>query len=149
MLRIQTILVPTDFSEVSAPVLQVAQALARDHQAKLVLMAAPPPPPPSAEVYVPFSDYAGLTAEAQRQLDALTQEISGLPVETKVQVGEPGPTIVETARTCHADLIVMGTHGRTGLTRLLMGSVAEYVLRYAPCPVMTNKPASVEHLRTD
>ena len=149
MLRIQTILVPTDFSEVSAPVLQVAQALARDHQAKLVLMAAPPPPPPSAEVYVPFSDYAGLTAEAQRQLDALTQEISGLPVETKVQVGEPGPTIVETARTCHADLIMMGTHGRTGLTRLLMGSVAEYVLRYAPCPVLTIKPATVEHLKTD
>ncbi len=149
MLRIQTILVPTDFSEVSEPVLQIARTLARDHQAKLVLMSAPLPPPPSAEVYVPFSDYAGLTAEAERQLAVQAKGITDVTVETRVQVGDTGPSIVDIANKCQADLIVMGTHGRTGLTRLLMGSVAEYVLRHAPCPVLTIKPATVEHLKQE
>jgi nucleotide-binding universal stress UspA family protein len=53
--------------------------------------------------------------------------------------GEPSATIVQVARETSADLIVMGTHGRTGLARVLMGSVAEDVLRTAPCPVMTVK----------
>lgn len=146
MLRIQTILVPTDFSDTATQALQVARSLAHDHHAKLVLMSAPLPPPPSAEVYVPFADYAGLTEEAQRQLTALAKTIVELPVETRVMVGEAGPSVVEIAEDSRADLIVMGTHGRSGLSRLLMGSVAEYVLRHAPCPVLTIKPAAAEHM---
>jgi nucleotide-binding universal stress UspA family protein len=109
-------------------------------------MSAPLPPPPSAEVYVPFEDYGGLTAEAQRQLTAVANGIADLPIETRVLVGSPGPAIVETAKAVQADLIVMGTHGRSGLMRVLMGSVAEYVLRHALCPVLTIKPTTREHL---
>lgn len=147
MLCIQTILVPTDFSESAEQALQVAHSLARDHHAKLVLMSAPPPPPPSAEVYVPFENYAGLIEEPQRQLTAMANVVTDLPVETRVLVGPPGPSIVECAKNCQADMIVMGTHGRSGLSRLIMGSVAEYVHRHAPCPVLTIKPGTVEHLR--
>lgn len=146
MLRIQTILVPTDFSEIAEKALHVARALARDHRAKLVLMSAPLPPPPAAEVYVPVGDFAGLTEEARRQLTSLAKTVTELPVETRVLVGSPGSAIVELANDCQADLIVMGTHGRSGLSRVLLGSVAEYVLRHAPCPVLTIKPAAAEHL---
>jgi nucleotide-binding universal stress UspA family protein len=147
MLHILTILVPTDFSDTAAQALQVACSLARDHHAKLVLMSAPLPPPPSAEVAVPYETYAELLEEPQRQLTALANAIVDLPVEkTRVLVGSPGPAIIEIAKACEADLIVMGTHGRSGLSRLIMGSVAEYVLRHAPCPVLTIKPGTVEHL---
>lgn len=146
MLRIQTILVPTDFSEIAAQALQVACSLARDHGAKLVLMSAPLPPPPSAEGYVPFEDYAGLSGEAECQLTAVAKNIADLPIKTRVLVGSAGPAIVETAKAVQADLIVMGTHGRSGLMRVLMGSVAEYVLRHAPCPVLAIKPKVADHL---
>lgn len=147
MLRIQTILVPTDFSDTAQHALQVARSLARDHGSKLVLMTCPPPPPPAmAEVYLPTAELHGLTEESQRQLTALAKTISELPVETRLIVGPPGVSIVVAAEECRADLIVMGTHGRSGLGRLLMGSVAEYVLRQAPCPVLTIKPATAEHL---
>jgi universal stress protein A len=146
MLHIQTILVPTDFSEIAESALHVAQALARDHHAKIVLMSAPLPPPPVSEVYVPVGDYSGLTEETKRQLTTQARTVTELTVETRVLVGPPGPSIVEIAKDCRADLIVMGTHGRSGLNRLLLGSVAEYVLRHAPCPVLTIKPATAEHM---
>jgi nucleotide-binding universal stress UspA family protein len=65
-------------------------------------------------------------------------------VESRVEEGEPATGIVSAARAMESDLIVMGTHGRTGLGRLLMGSVAENVLRTAPCPVVTVKTPDVE-----
>lgn len=147
MLNFQTILVPTDFSETAELALQAALSLGRDHHAKLVLVAAPPPPPPTSEVYVPLHGDDGTTEAMKRQLAELARSITALPVETRMMIGSPGPAIVAAAEECQADLIVMGTHGRTGLSRLLMGSVAEYVLRHAPCPVLTIKPATAEHLR--
>lgn len=147
MLSIQTILVPTDFSETDDQALQVALSLGRDHHAKLVLFAAPPPPPPASEVYVPLHDYDGVTDATERQLSELARTITALPVETKVRIGPPGPAIVAVAEECQADLIVMGTHGRRGLSRILLGSVAEYVLRHAPCPVLTIKPKTAAHLQ--
>jgi nucleotide-binding universal stress UspA family protein len=65
--------------------------------------------------------------------------LTGLPVEYRLLEGDPARTILETARETGCDLIVMGTHGRSGLGRFLMGSVAERVLRKAPCPVLTLK----------
>ncbi|MFO0918783.1 MAG: universal stress protein [Planctomycetaceae bacterium] len=146
MWHIRTILVPTDFSDGATQALQVARSLARDHQAKLVLMSAPLPPPTAPEVYVPITDFAGLTEGCRGQLTQLAQSTPDIPVETAVSLGLPGPSIVDSASRHHADLIVMGSHGRCGLSRLLLGSVAEYVLRNASCPVLTIKPSTVDHL---
>lgn len=147
MPQIETILVPTDFSETAQHALQVARSLGRDHGSKLVLMTSPPAPPAAmAEVYLPTAELNGLMEEARREVAALAKTIPELPVETQVIVGPPGVSIVTAAEKCRADLIVMGTHGRSGLGRVLMGSVAEYVLRHAPCPVLTIKPATAVHL---
>jgi nucleotide-binding universal stress UspA family protein len=148
MLRIQTILHPTDFSEGAQPALQIAHSLARDHQAKLVLVAVPPLPPPAHKYPFPpgQTEYASVVRDTQQQLDTLAATILDIPVQHRVPCGLPGPAILATAAEHHADLIVMGTHGRTGITRWLMGSVAEYLLRHAKCPVLTIKPGTSQHL---
>lgn len=140
MQKFQLILVPIDFSSTAQEALHMARALARDHQARLHLVTVPVPPPPAREVFVPEVELSELVSEAQRKLAETAAAVNELPVTTQVVAGEPGPAIVQAARETQADLIVMGTHGRTGLARLLMGSVAEYVLRHAPCPVLTVKP---------
>lgn len=145
MLHIDTILVPIDFSEGAKQALDVAEALARDHGSKLVLVSAAVPPAPVAEPFLPDTDYPGMLASIRRGLESLASRIIALPVETHVLGGSPGPSIIALARDCEADLIVMGTHGRSGLSRLLMGSVAEYVLRHAACPVLTIKSGTGSH----
>jgi universal stress protein A len=151
MLKIQTILAPIDFSDTAAQALGVAKSLARDHHAKLVLMTAPPwqPTPPVTEAYVPELDDPRQLEESRRLLEQAANAITDLPVDTRLVMGGPGPAIIAAAKDCQADLIVMGTHGRTGLFRVLLGSVAEYVLRHAPCPVLTIKPQTAEHLRQE
>lgn len=149
MLRINTILVPTDFSDTAEQALQIALSLGRDHHAKILLVAAPPPPPPASEIYVPLQDFEDQTVAIKRQLTERANSITELPVETQLVVGAPGAAIVAVAEERHADLIVMGTHGRSGLSRLLMGSVAEYVLRHTPCPVLTIKPNVAAHLQQE
>jgi len=140
MLRIKTILHPTDFSESAEHALQLACSLARDHGSKLVLLTVPAPPLPSVETYIPEYELSQLMKESEQQLKSVADGIEDVSVETRVIAGEPGWAIVTAASDCQADLIVMGTHGRKGLSRLLMGSVAEHVLRHAPCPVLTVKP---------
>jgi nucleotide-binding universal stress UspA family protein len=80
-----------------------------------------------------------LKAEVQSQLQALPVADHGIVVERRLEEGYPGSAIPRVARETRADLIVMGTHGRTGLGRMFMGSVAEQVVRKAPCPVLTAK----------
>lgn len=145
MLRIQTILFPTDFSDEAAHALEVARSLARDHQAKIVLMHATMPVA-AVEVYIAQPDIDELRAQSLKQLKAVAAGISDIPVETEVLMGEPGQMIIGLAEKLSADLIVMGTHGRGGVSRLLLGSVADYVLRHAPCPVLTIKPGTERHL---
>jgi nucleotide-binding universal stress UspA family protein len=142
MMRIQTILHPTDFSPSSGHAFQLACSLARDHGARLMVlhvvdrpvavyggvMTAPPPPPPVEE-----------RKAAQEQLHQIRQTDLKLPIESRLEEGDPAMGILEVAKEYNCDLIVMGTHGRTGLSRLLMGSVSEKVLRSALCPVMTLK----------
>ena len=139
MLRIQTILHPTDFSDRSSHALHLAQALARDYQAELVVLHVVPQPivgygegviPPDPEV---------LVQEGREELDRLLQTPAAIVARRRVEHGDPAMTILRVAGEHHAGLIVMGTHGRTGLARLLMGSVAEQVVRRAPCPVLTVK----------
>lgn len=87
--------------------------------------------------------------EAERALEALDLAIADLSLagflaQPMVRVGEPAATIVQVARELAADLIVLGTHGRTGLERIVDGSVAEEVLRLAPCAVLVQPPVSLQ-----
>lgn len=146
MLHIRTILVPTDFSATAGQALDVARSLARDHRASLVLFAAVVPAQPTTEVFQPLpetgqtaSPWAHAEHSVREQLAALAAGISEVAVTTDVSTAAPGEAIVNAARQHQADLIVMGTTGRSGLARLLLGSVAEHVLRHASCPVLTIK----------
>jgi nucleotide-binding universal stress UspA family protein len=137
MLPIRTILHPTDFSERSACAFQVACALARDYGARLIVLYVRPPDVFYGDVFPPDPDFS--RKETMAQLEALRPADPAVQVVRVLEDGDPAEGIVEKAREVPCDLIVMGTHGRTGVGRLLMGSVAEAVLRRAPCPVLTVK----------
>jgi len=137
------ILFPTDFSTLSDAALRHATALARDMGAKLLIVHVEEPPAAygTGEMYygIPDPDMPAL----QKMLAAVVPSDPSVPFEHRMITGDPASEIVALAKDEKADLIVMGTHGRTGLGRLLMGSTAEAVVRRAPCPVFTfkeNKP---------
>lgn len=134
MLQIGTILHPTDFSEHSKNALQVACALARDYGARLVVLHVANVPVIDEYQTV---DPAIIRKEAEDQLHQLEIPMDNVRAERKCILGEDVSEILRCAKEIKADVIVMGTHGRTGLKRLLMGSVAEQVLRQAPCLVLT------------
>ena len=115
----------------------MACALARDYGARLVVLHVVTAPtviysegvlPPNAEE---------LRAEAQEQLDGLSVPHADIRAERRLEEGDAVEATLRVAQEVRADLIAMGTHGRTGILRLLMGSVAEQVLRKATCPVLT------------
>lgn len=136
---IRRILVPIDFSDCARKALQYALPLAKEHQAAITLLYVVPPAYSSGE----YSgiDYAQLEASLKdggaKELAKLAEdELCGeVQTNTLVRVGAPAREIVETARSLPADLIVISTHGRTGLKHVLLGSVAEHVVQRAPCPV--------------
>jgi nucleotide-binding universal stress UspA family protein len=137
MLPVQTILHPTDFSEHSRPALELAFALARDYGARLVVLHAVAAPVVIYREAVVAPSPDELRAAAWDQLEGLEVPGAGARVERRLGDGDAPAEILRAAQQLKADLIVMGTHGRTGLGRLLMGSVAEQVVRRAPCPVLT------------
>jgi nucleotide-binding universal stress UspA family protein len=165
MLPLATILHPTDFSEHSEFAFRLACALARDYKARLLLLHVISP---SEALYggtlEPAVNGTGteevkeglremekshwrlpcptnlLVEEAKKRLRQLEGQAHRVRVESQVMEGDPVDMILRAAEETNSDVIVMGTHGRTALTRLLMGSVAESVLRKAPCPVLTSKP---------
>lgn len=143
MFTLNTILYPTDFSKPSEYAFRLACSMARDHGAKVIIMHVAPSPPTyvGGEIAVPLPpiDYKAQLWEAFRKLQATDPRARELRVETRLAEGDPAREIVAAAKETDADLVVMGTHGRTGLGRLLLGSVAELVLRKAPCPVLTVK----------
>jgi len=137
MLPIHTILCPTDFSAYSDNAFLTACALARDYGARvIVLHVVPSPVMPYVTVAVPPPPEVNLD-EPREMLASYTAPDESIAVERLLLEGEPREEIVALARDRPCDLIVMGTHGRTGMGRLLMGSVAEAVVRAAPCPVLT------------
>ena len=140
MARIRTILHPTDFSPGSAAAFEYACELARDYDARLVVLhALGPTVPIASEGVILCTDLDELRGLAQRELETIRPKNPALRVERIVREGPSTRTIVDTAMEFHADLIVMGTHGRTGFRRLVLGSVTEEVVREAPCPVLTVK----------
>jgi len=141
MLPIKTILHPTDFSRPSEYAFQVACALARDYGAKLVVLHVDLPPVTIGEVISSLDpeEYKEKLWAEFRRLEAMEAGIRDLRVETKFVEGNPAKEILNVAREIKPELVVMGTHGRTGLSRLLMGSVAEEIVRKSPFPVLTVK----------
>jgi nucleotide-binding universal stress UspA family protein len=144
----RTILVATDFSEHADHALEYAAELARQLDATLHLVHAITIPVMGvAEMGVAYSaaTIESITKHAQEQLDTRTaryrDRVSLAPV--RLEVGDARDTIDRAAEQIGADLIVIGTHGRRGLRRVLLGSIAESVVRSAPCPVLTIRQAPV------
>lgn len=148
-MHLKTILVPCDFSEFAEYAFGWALGLAEKWDAKLVLLHAvsvvTPVAAPDGVAVVDFPQIeADLIADAENHLRefAMKRGMATGPVETRVVVGSAFSEISEAAERENADLIVMGSHGRTGLAHVFLGSVAERVVRHAPCPVLvTRRPA--------
>ena len=140
MLAVNTILHPTDFSERSQYAFWLACSLARDYGARLIVLhvVAAPAVVYGEGVVVPPNPEE-LRAAAQEELDRLQAPRADVRAERRLAEGDAVEETLRVAQEANADLIVMGTHGRTGLGRLLMGSVAEQVVRRASCPVLTVK----------
>lgn len=144
MRRFRTILVPVDFSSHASAALDVAIELAREPGAKLHLFHAyeiPLGTIPPYGVAIPEALLSDVRDAAARRLEKSAHKVqeAGVACETHILHAPPSEGIVEAARSVGADLIVMGTRGLTGLKHVLLGSVAERVLRTAPCPVLTIK----------
>lgn len=138
MFDVDTILFPTDFSESAQHAFPLACALARECGARVVVLHVMLPPVGGAiteERHHPEEYFAG-GWEALHRMHAPLQNVR---VEHRLEEGQPAKVICQVAGDEGAKLIVMSTHGRTGLSRALMGSVAEHVVREAPCPVVTLK----------
>lgn len=155
----KTILIPTDFSDCSQRALDVGLRLADTWQSNVVLLHA------SEDINAAsFADYAGVeTADAvvesaTQALNRIAQThlkrvfgddspISEDRIDVRVASGPPAAQILDVARELHTDLIVMGTHGRSGLTDKVLGSTAERVARRADCSVFTVKPEGYPFIR--
>jgi nucleotide-binding universal stress UspA family protein len=134
---IHTILHPTDLSDTSKAAFRLACALARDYSSELLVLHVYPPPINGAEE-VDRDRSDEIERDLLDALHQLTPPNSQLHVDYRVEEGSPAEVILDVGREC--DLIVMGTHGRSGISRAIMGSVAEHVLRDATCPVVTVRP---------
>jgi nucleotide-binding universal stress UspA family protein len=140
VIHLQTILHPTDFSERSKYALNLACALAREHDARLILLHVwSPPPVPVAAGPAPVRAEDLSPEPFEQQLHDLELPEPVARAERRLEQGNAALEIVRVAQETQCDIIVIGTHGRTGLGRFLMGSVAEQVLRTAPCPVLAVK----------
>ena len=138
-MNIQHILIPMDFSADAEQALDSAIELAKQFQARLTLLHVIQLP---VATEVDLSGYyADLESGARQELEAYQKRIAatGLTVDIMLDSGAPFRQIVDVAKDRQVDLIVMGTHGRTGMRHLLIGSVAERVVRLAPCPVMVTR----------
>lgn len=148
MIRLDRILVPTDFSEFSKPAIVYGCALAARFDSQLHLLNVTQDP----AVYVPEptmismeaiqQQISDLHAEGETALAKLPEDgwENSKPIIREVRHGSPFVEIVRYAKEKDVDLIVIGTHGRTGLKHVLVGSVAERVVRKAPCPVLSIRP---------
>ena len=151
MITLKKILFPTDFSDSSLEALKYAITLARDYKAKLIVMHV------IDEKF--FSEGLGLARaisfeemekemkqEAEKQLKVIipSEEGEGIERETLLCRGTPFLEIIKAAHEKSVDLIVIGSHGRSGLEHIIFGSTAQKVVRKAPCPVLSVKPPERE-----
>jgi universal stress protein A len=151
-MEIRSILLPTDFSDYANHALSYAGSLARQFGASIICLHV-------IEPVMPAVGYTGLTEplpmvdlseqlveSASRELPKIaeSEECAGLSVEEIIAHGDAATEIVRVATERGVDLIVIASHGRTGLGRILFGSTAESVVRHAKCPVLVVKPIQAE-----
>ncbi|MDH3519328.1 MAG: universal stress protein [Myxococcales bacterium] len=141
---LRRILVPVDFSESTPLLIEWAAHLAQQHGAAVTLLHAYHLPVEFQQLegaYLPPDFWAGVKAEAEQSLSRLAAELAqrGITAEQVVCEGYAATAIVEEAAARGVDLIVIGTHGLSGLKHLLLGSIAERVVQKAPCAVLTVK----------
>ncbi len=147
MLTLRTVLCPTDFSDVSARAETYAAALARHYDASLHLLHVDPPMPvmaPYGEIPVDarmFEEQREI-AEAELVKAGERARAGGITVDTTMKGGHPAREILALADRAQADMLVIGTHGRGGVEHLLLGSVAEKIMRKASCPVLVVPPGA-------
>ncbi len=143
-IEIQRILVPVDFSDQASAVLEWAAHLAEEHGSRIVLLHAYHLPVEFQQLegaYLPPDFWSNVKIEAEQSLGRYAEDLEkrGIGVECVVREGYPATVIVDEAESQPAHLIVIGTHGLSGLKHLLLGSIAERVVQKAPCPVLTVK----------
>jgi nucleotide-binding universal stress UspA family protein len=142
-MEIKSILFPTDFSEGSSQALQYAVDMAKRYGARLYLLHVIYDMAKAADWYVPHISmdemYKDIEGGAKKELERFgAEELSSIKnIERSVATGTPHEEIVKFANKNKMDLIIMGTYGRKGIDRMIFGSTAAQVVRYAPCPVLT------------
>ena len=138
------ILVPVDFSDFSRAALEAAAGIAEVRGAEITVLHVMIEPQASVpyEVYIDWQKVkVEIKVDAEKMLAGMVAPGgSAGKAKKRLEWGEPASTIVRVAKEGNFDLVVMATHGRTGLTRLFLGSVAEQVIRHAPCPVLSFRP---------
>ncbi len=141
-LSLKTLLVATDFSSASENALRFATNLSRVYGAKLVLAHVVPPPQEAVTEHRICDHDAKLRSETEARLAKMAdfESFAGVEHEELILEGNPQAAVTDLIRKRDADLVILGTHGRTGLRDLLMGSVAESIFRHTDCPVITVGP---------
>ena len=138
----KTIVFPTDFSTASDAALEHAAALAKSTGASLLIVHVEEPP----LAYGGGELYYGLPEPDPTRILAMLEDVkpkdAAVPFTHRLAMGDPAAEICRIAAEEKAAMIVLGTHGRTGMFRLLMGSVAESILRHAPCPVLAYRQSA-------
>ncbi len=152
LVNLRNILLATDFSSYSDRALSYALSITRRYQSKLYIahiietsvMGLVPP-----EAVEPTLRMLRQTAESSMRKWAVSRKLRGVPFEKLIEEGPIWPTLEAMIRGYDIDLVVMGTHGRTGMQKLLLGSIAEQVFRMASCPVLTVGPAARDEQRNE
>jgi universal stress protein A len=136
--KLSRILVPVDFSELSVAALPQARLFAKNFRAELILLHVIETYPIDYVVGLPESKqlHASLAERARRELQKLTVHLLGLKPRSLVRWGKPFQEIVSAAQELDVDMIVLTTHGHTGLKHVYLGSTAERIVRHAHCPVL-------------
>ena len=149
MFKIHTILCPVDFSDASRKAVQYAREFAAGIGATVHLMNVVEPRPMAVDItlnYVPLEE--DLEKAAAEDLKVILDELiqAGLKAECSIDFGNPSDAILEKADALDVNLVIMGSHGKKGLSRFIMGSVAETVVRKANCPVLIVKSEEKEFI---
>ena len=139
---VETLLLATDLSEASTAATEQAFDLASRLGASLLVVSVIDP----GSLLLPGGRFKVRIDQVRERREAIAQELVergrevGVPVSFLVWDGDPGDMIVAAAESEHADMVVVGSHGRGAVGRLFLGSVSEHVVRHAPCPVLVVRP---------
>jgi nucleotide-binding universal stress UspA family protein len=137
--KLKTILVPVDFSDYSLEAVRWASMLAAETKARILLVHVWQPPP----AYPDGVSWATIVADQERESEHQLQQLEptrlDVECERRLLTGDPATEIVNLANNESCDMIVVGTHGRSGIARWVLGSVTEAIMRHATCPVLVVK----------